>query len=151
MKLFSKIKENQLPLHGIMLSSIMIIFIASNYIVFAEIGPKLEWNISFSWFYALLILGFGVSWIYTGAINKEYKKVKAVLSESKSAEAAIQGKLKTLSRKEREVLHLILQGKSNQQICDELFISLSTLKSHINHIYHKMEVKRRQEIMALFG
>ena len=78
-----------------------------------------------------------------GTINKEYRKVKAVLSETETSQAALQTKLKTLSRKEREVLHLILLGKSNQQICDELFISLSTLKSHIINIYRKMEVGRR--------
>lgn len=142
---------DQRRLHGIMLPSIAIIFIASNYVIFTDVGPLLQWNLSFYWLYILILLGFGISWIYAGAINKEYKKVKAIVSETDAAQAALQAKLKTLSRKEREVLNLILQSKSNQQISDALFISLSTLKSHINHIYQKLEVKKRQEVMELFG
>ena len=134
-----------------MLPSIGLIFLASNYVIFTEVGPVLQWNISFFWFYALLLLGFGISWIYAGAINKAYQKVQAAASEIDAAKAALESKLKTLSRKEHEVLNLILERKNNQEICDTLFISLSTLKSHINHIYKKLEVSRRQEILELLG
>jgi len=149
MKLFSNSEQRRL--HGIMLPSIAITFIASNYVIFAEIGPLLHWNLSFYWLFSLMILGFGISWVYAGAINKEYKKVKAEIDDSDQEVLQLQAKLKTLSRKERQVLNLILQGKNNQQISDELFISISTLKTHITNIYRKMEVSRRQEIMALFG
>jgi DNA-binding CsgD family transcriptional regulator len=149
MKLFSNSEQRRL--HGIMLPSIAITFIASNYVIFAEIGPLLHWNLSFYWLFSLMILGFGISWVYAGAINKEYKKVKAEIDDSDQEVLQLKAKLKTLSRKERQVLNLILQGKNNQQISDELFISISTLKSHITHIYKKLEVSRRQEILALFG
>jgi len=151
MKLFFPSKENRRNLHSIMLPSIGITFLASNYVIFSEVGPVLEWSHSFYWLYALLLLGFGVSWFYAGAINKQYQKAKALVSETDTAEVIKQAKIKTLSRKEREVLNLILQRKNNQQISDELFISLSTLKSHINHIYKKLGVSRRQEILELFG
>lgn len=151
MKFFIPPKTSQRQLHSIMLPAIAITFLASNYVIFSEVGPLLHWNLSFYWLYILMLLGSGISWVYAGAINKEYKKVKAVISETDTAQAALQAKLKSLSRKEREVLNHILQSKSNQQICDELFISLSTLKTHITNIYRKMEVSRRQEIMALFG
>jgi DNA-binding CsgD family transcriptional regulator len=149
MKLFSNSEQRRL--HGIMLPSIALTFMASNYVIFAEIGPLLHWNLSFYWLFSLMILGFGISWVYAGAINKEYKKVKAEIDDSDQEVLQLQAKLKTLSRKERQVLNLILQGKNNQQISDELFISMSTLKSHITHIYKKLEVSRRQEILALFG
>jgi DNA-binding CsgD family transcriptional regulator len=97
-----------------------------------------------------MVLGFGVSWVYTATINKEYLRAEALVSKTQTSEALLQAKLKTLSRKEQEVLVLILELKNNQQICDELFISLSTLKSHINHIYKKLEVSTRQEILAAF-
>lgn len=134
-----------------MLPSIGLSFLASNYVIISKVGPTLQWNLSFYWLYALILLGFGISWIYAGAINKEYQKVKAVVSKTETAEAILQAKLKTLSRKEQEVLSLILEKKNNQQISDELFISLSTLKSHINHIYKKLEVSKRQEILKIFG
>ena len=52
-----------------------------------------------------------------------------------------------LSKQENTVRNLILQGKTNKEIANELFISLSTVKTHITHIYHKMNVANRQELL----
>jgi len=46
---------------------------------------------------------------------------------------------------EIKILHLIKSGKSNKEIASELFVELSTVKSHINRIYAKFKVKNRQE------
>jgi DNA-binding CsgD family transcriptional regulator len=143
-----QINSSQKRLHSIMLPSLALIFLSSNYLILNEVGPQVRWNQSIYWRYALMILGFGVSWIYTNAINREYQKVQSVVSKTETSEALLQAKLKTLSRKEQEVLALILDHKNNQQICDELFISLSTLKSHINHIYKKLEVSSRKDIFS---
>lgn len=143
-------KFSQKRLHGIMLPSIALIFLSSNYLILNEIGPQVKWHESIYWLQGLMVLGFGVSWVYTATINKEYLRAEALVSKTQTSEALLQAKLKTLSRKEQEVLVLILELKNNQQICDELFISLSTLKSHINHIYKKLEVSTRQEILAAF-
>ncbi len=43
-----------------------------------------------------------------------------------------------LTPREREVAELMLKGHSNRQICQRLFISEPTLKSHINRIYRKL-------------
>ncbi|WP_422859093.1 response regulator transcription factor [Flagellimonas sp. S174] len=51
-----------------------------------------------------------------------------------------------LSRQETTVRNLILQGKTNKEIANELFISLSTVKTHITHIYNKLDVANRQEL-----
>ncbi len=48
-----------------------------------------------------------------------------------------------LTSREREVLDLIAQGKSNQQIADELFITLKTVKTHVSNILAKLEVDDR--------
>lgn len=53
-----------------------------------------------------------------------------------------------LSKREHEILLLIAEGYSNQQIADKLFISLNTTKTHLKNIYQKLDVKRRTE--ALF-
>ncbi|WP_313777819.1 helix-turn-helix transcriptional regulator [Flagellimonas meishanensis] len=53
----------------------------------------------------------------------------------------------TLSKQEALVKNLILQGKSNKEIANELFISLSTVKSHITNIYTKLQVSGRQELL----
>jgi DNA-binding CsgD family transcriptional regulator len=55
-----------------------------------------------------------------------------------------------ISPREQEVLRLVLQGNSNQQIGDALFISLSTVKKHISNIYLKCDVKSRYELIAMF-
>ncbi len=49
------------------------------------------------------------------------------------------------TQRELKILDLILKGKSNKAIAVELFIELSTVKSHINKLYSKMGVSNRQE------
>ena len=50
-----------------------------------------------------------------------------------------------LSKRELEILCLLAQGHSNQEIASKLFISLSTVKTHIQNIFEKLEVKRRTQ------
>jgi len=52
-----------------------------------------------------------------------------------------------LSKQEKNIQGLILQGKSNKEIANELFISLSTVKTHITNIYSKLQVANRQELL----
>jgi LuxR family maltose regulon positive regulatory protein len=53
-----------------------------------------------------------------------------------------------LSERELEVLRLIVAGLSNREIAEELVIAISTVKSHINNIYSKLDVKRRAQAIA---
>jgi DNA-binding CsgD family transcriptional regulator len=57
--------------------------------------------------------------------------------------------LKDLSVQERKIYALILEGKSNKEISDILMISLSTVKSHVNNIYSKLDVNSRKDILNL--
>ena len=54
-----------------------------------------------------------------------------------------------ISAREQEILNLIIRGKSNKEIEDTLFISLSTVKTHVYNIYKKMKVKNRVELLRL--
>ncbi|WP_189009599.1 LuxR C-terminal-related transcriptional regulator [Paenibacillus marchantiophytorum] len=56
--------------------------------------------------------------------------------------------IEPLSGRELEVLKLIAQGLSNGQISERLFLSLSTVKGHNQHIFDKLQVKRRTEAVA---
>ncbi len=56
----------------------------------------------------------------------------------------------TLTAQERTVMVKISEGKSNKEIASELFISLSTVKSHINNLYKKLDVSSREELIGLF-
>lgn len=48
-----------------------------------------------------------------------------------------------LTEREFEVLSLIYEGKTNQQIIGQLFVSINTLKKHINNAYEKLDVENR--------
>jgi len=50
-----------------------------------------------------------------------------------------------LTNREREVLQLIAQGKSNQEIATELFITLKTVKTHVSNILAKLDVEDRTQ------
>ena len=54
-----------------------------------------------------------------------------------------------LTRREREVTELICQGKSNKDIAEILFLSESTVKTHIYNIFRKLEVKNRIEAIRV--
>jgi LuxR family maltose regulon positive regulatory protein len=63
--------------------------------------------------------------------------------ESKNSPA--QPLIEPLSERELEVLRLICAGKSNQEIADELFLALNTVKRHANNLYGKLGVSRRAQ------
>ncbi|MFD1672772.1 response regulator [Agrilactobacillus yilanensis] len=50
-----------------------------------------------------------------------------------------------LTNREQEVLQLIAQGKSNQEIADALFITLKTVKTHVSNILSKLQVEDRTQ------
>ncbi|NOT77277.1 MAG: winged helix-turn-helix transcriptional regulator [Cyclobacteriaceae bacterium] len=51
----------------------------------------------------------------------------------------------SISKREQEVLELISQGLSNQEIADKLFVSVSTIKSHLSNLFQKLDVSRRTQ------
>lgn len=54
---------------------------------------------------------------------------------------------KQISKREREIMELILQGKSNKEIEELLFISYNTVKNHIYNIYQKLGVNSRGQMI----
>lgn len=50
-----------------------------------------------------------------------------------------------LSKREVEVLSLLAEGYSNQEIAEKLFVSLSTVKTHLQNLFVKLDVKRRTQ------
>jgi LuxR family maltose regulon positive regulatory protein len=53
-----------------------------------------------------------------------------------------------LSEREREVLCLVANGMSNQEIADELILSIGTVKAHVHNIYGKLGVQSRTQAIA---
>ncbi len=50
-----------------------------------------------------------------------------------------------ISERELEVLELVAKGLSNKQISEKLFVSVNTTKTHLSHLYEKLDVKRRTQ------
>jgi len=50
-----------------------------------------------------------------------------------------------ISKREYEVLELMAQGLSNQEIADKLFVSLNTIKTHSSNIFMKLDARRRTQ------
>jgi DNA-binding NarL/FixJ family response regulator len=57
-----------------------------------------------------------------------------------------------LSKREQEVLELLSKGFMYKEIADKLFVTLSTIKRHLNHIYQKLQVQNKTEaINKMYG
>lgn len=77
------------------------------------------------------------------AFEAEHPKAR-----DKSFPAAMPSLIEPLSQRELEVLRLIAQGLSNQEISQQLFLALDTVKGHNRRIYDKLQVQRRTEAVA---
>ena len=55
-----------------------------------------------------------------------------------------------LSDREKEIAFMLVQGKTNKDISDELFISPGTVRAHASHIYAKLGVHDRNALASLF-
>lgn len=54
-----------------------------------------------------------------------------------------------LTAREQEVLSLMIEGLSNKQIAQRLYIELPTVKNHVHHVFEKLRVHRRTEAIAV--
>ena len=58
--------------------------------------------------------------------------------------------IERLTPQEQKILHLMLENKTNKEIASALFVSVSTIKTHINNLYKKLEVTSREEMALRF-
>jgi DNA-binding NarL/FixJ family response regulator len=71
-----------------------------------------------------------------------------IREQSKIKSEGTEFMLDELSDRQKEVYVLILAGKTNKEIMTTLFIEQSTLKSHINQIYKKLNIKSRRDLKS---
>ncbi len=57
---------------------------------------------------------------------------------------------KNLTQQEQKVLGFILEDRTNKEIASSMFVSVSTIKTHINNLYKKLNVRSREEVKSLF-
>ena len=76
------------------------------------------------------------------------RKVVASFREpSKNAQST---EIASLSEREAEVLSYMTQGLSEKEIAEKIHVSLNTIKSHRKHVYQKLHVRSRSEIMLRY-
>jgi DNA-binding CsgD family transcriptional regulator len=89
-------------------------------------------------------------------------RIKKLEKEKKELDERIQYSLKVgekvdlnkfdLTKSEINVVRILINDrKSNKEIADELFVSESTIKTHLNNIYKKVGVKSRGELIGMFN
>ena len=85
-------------------------------------------------------------------------RIEAVLRRSNWQKESLKTQEKTLNKdvniealtpKEKEVLALVAQGASNQDIADKLFVRDVTVKTHLNSIFKKLKVTNRTQAVLL--
>lgn len=89
---------------------------------------------------ALLFTALGI-WVGSKLL---YRKTTATAQEPKQLDEEMLRRT-GISDREHEVLVLMAQGLSNQEIADRLFVSLATVKSHVSSLFGKLDVRRRTE------
>lgn len=105
---------------------------------------------SFEVYAGLIALLFTIVGIWAGSKmirKKEVLVVKEVLVQPTENFVVNENNLKQLgiSKRELEVLLLMAQGLSNQEVADKLFVSLNTVKTHSSKLFEKLNVQRRTQ------
>jgi len=81
--------------------------------------------------------------LLSAVIVFQYLRSKKARSHSKISRELL------LTRQEKKVAELICSGKTNKEIADRLFISLSTVKTHIGNINSKLNISSRDELIQI--
>ncbi len=82
---------------------------------------------------------------YVDKLLAAFKQPAVLQSELRNQKSEM---LDPLSPRELEVLRLMAAGKKNQEIADELFVVVGTVKAHINAIYRKLDVNTRVQAVT---
>lgn len=77
-----------------------------------------------------------------------YLLVAQFHKENETSKVGIKKEEYLLTPKEREILSLVAEGRSNAEIGDQLYLTIGTVKWHMNHILGKLEVKNRIQAVS---
>ena len=93
---------------------------------------------------ALLFTGLGV-WVGVQFIQRRENKANISLNHKPIDQTHNDSNSPDISEREMDVLLLMADGVSNQEIADKLFISIHTVKTHTSNLFSKLHVKRRTQ------
>jgi DNA-binding NarL/FixJ family response regulator len=121
---------------GLLITALLILFrVAAAYHFHSNFGDD-AWIAAFS--IVFLFIGIFLS-------RKLFVKTKVVTRPKPAAINQEQLLCSGISKREAEILLLMHEGLSNQQIANKLFISENTIKKHVSNIFQKLQVERRTE------
>lgn len=118
-------------------------FIGFRNVVCAQPDSTTRWKDYLIFLESLLVLALAI-WIFR---LKKSITPKNIPSEKQSAEIT---EVQTFTSKEKQILQLLVDGKTNKEIAQELFIEISTVKTHINNIYRRLNVSNRTEAINTY-
>lgn len=103
-------------------------------------------EIPLEYYIGLVAVLFGAIGIWAGMRLTRPKIIESVI-EASGTFTLDEAELRStgISRREYEVLELLSHGLSNQEIADKLFVSTSTVKTHVSNILAKLDSNRRTQ------
>ncbi len=75
---------------------------------------------------------------------------RQVVASFQAPAPSLESEGEPLSERESEVLGYITKGYSSKEIADKMHVSINTVKTHLKHIYQKLHVRSRTEILLRF-
>jgi two-component system, NarL family, response regulator LiaR len=101
-------------------------------------------DLSIEFYIGLVAIFFTIMGIWVG-LKLTTKKVVTVTVGPEFVLNTSELQKRGISKREYEVLELMAQGLSNQEIANKLFVSLNTVKTHTSNLFLKLEVGRRTQ------
>ena len=119
---------------GLLIMGLLTLFLLSQY-SFAQGNVELEWIIAI-----IAVVFFIIGFILNRKKNNKnrFSTTEGTINETKISDLGI-------TDREYEILVKISEGLSNKEIGDRLFISESTVKTHVSNLYSKLDAKRRTQ------
>jgi DNA-binding CsgD family transcriptional regulator/streptogramin lyase len=103
------------------------------------------WDTTIFKIFMTLLIGLILVYINSLWIKRQRKRMKM------DVKLAIYCQEHNISKREMEIIKLLMAGRSNKQIEDELYISLNTVKKHIYNIYQKLNVESRHQLITIIN
>jgi DNA-binding NarL/FixJ family response regulator len=85
--------------------------------------------------------------VHRGGLVLDPEVARAAMEEASPAAAASADPYESLTDREKQVLKLVAEGRSNKEVADELGISVKTAMSHREHVMQKLDLHNRTELV----
>lgn len=110
------------------------------------------WEMEPWWRLLLMNVGFLLAWGLTVARDIRHKLVELRLAKHVTVEQQLTFQDRCLvfglTKREIEVAGLLCEGLTYKEIGEQLYISLHTVDNHVRHIFNKVEVNRKMELLV---